>query len=152
MAVMTNRNQDSFETIEGVSGGVSKYVKQAVKAVGDTAAAMAGDARQQLTGDFGSDMEKAQAQQKMLSSQQQQQVNDQSQQALMQARRNLDNLDAEIKKVRQEKDQKKQQEEKKETNKKEQKKEMKKQEEEREPVWKKMLRKGSHESQSKGAG
>jgi TPP-dependent 2-oxoacid decarboxylase len=152
MAVVTNRNQDSFETIEGISGRAQKFVKQAAKAAGDTVVAMAGDAKQQITGDFGTDLEQAQAQQKIMSQQQQQQVADQSQQALSQARQNLEKLNAEIDKIRQEKVQKKQQEEKKEDNKKEQKKEMKKQEDEREPVWKKMLKKGSHESQSKGGG
>lgn len=151
MAVLGPRSQDSFESIEGISGRAQKYTKQAVKAVGNTVVAMAGDAKGQLTGDYGQEVEQANAQQKTLSQQQQQQVQDQSQQALNQTRQNLEKINAEIARVRQEKEQKKQQEQKKDTQQKEQKKEMKKREEQSEPLWRKMLRKGSHEAQKRVA-
>jgi len=149
MAVGMIKNQDSFETIEGISGKAQKQMKQAVKAVGDTVAAAVQDAKQQVSGDYGAGTE--QAQQKILSQQQQQQVAGQSQQLLDQTRQNLEAINSEIVKIRKGKEQQQKQAEKKEEKQKEQKKavEQKKAEE---PIWRRMLRKGSHEAQNKVAG
>jgi len=132
------------ESIEGILSRPA--VKRAAKAAGDTVKAMMTDAKQQLTGDFGMQaMEQAQKQQKTLTTQQQQNIQQQSQQTLIQTRQNLEKINNEIKMIRQKKTQEKQQITKAETQKKEQKKVMEEKKKNEEPIWKKMLRSGSHE-------
>jgi hypothetical protein len=124
-------------------------VKQIAKTAGDIVKGMATDARQQITGDMGIGAnEQAQNQphsaKATLGVQQQQQVQAQQQQLLAQTRQNLEKINNDIKIVRQKKAQQGQQEKQAEKQKKEQKK-MVEEKKKEEPIWRKMLKSGSHE-------
>jgi hypothetical protein len=145
--------QDSFETIEET---IRQTARQAVKSAGDTVTAAATDAKQQLTGDYPASPDAALGgsgqQQKALTHQQQQIITSQNRQILDQTRQNIERINSDIMKVRQEKENLQRQ-----TTRENQKKKQKQTVEEKkkeEPVWKKMLqgKRGTHEISQRAAG
>mgnify|MGYP001572658622 CR=1 FL=1 len=145
--------QQSDENIEGIMAKAGKQVK---KAVSDTVKAVATDVKQQVTGDLGSGTEQNQTQGKPLDPAQSSSAKateDKHQALLEQTRQNLQKINDDIQRIRQERIKKEQEVNKKEEQKKEQKKQVEKKKQE-EPAWKRMLKgkMGSREAHQRAGG
>jgi len=89
--------QDSFETIEGISKSAVKQVK---KSASDTAVAVAGDVRSQMTGrDAAAGIEQGKSNQP-LDPGAQKSIADENKKVLDQTRQNLERINAQIKRAR----------------------------------------------------
>jgi hypothetical protein len=154
------QQQDSFENIEGI---VKKAVKQTAKAVGGAVKAIAGDAVTQITGNYPEEEQAEQGQSQTQQSQkpdptltpgQQQTIAQQNQMNLDQTRQNIQKLNADLQRIRQERKQKEQESIKAKEQEKKQKVVSEEKKKEEVPVWKQMLggKKGTRESSLRSAG
>jgi hypothetical protein len=149
MAVKANPFESSFENLTTKASGAAK---KTVKAVGDAAVAAASDVRAQVTGNYDQKSLVDEMGLNQVSTTQQQQIQQQQQQLTQQTRANLEQINAAIKRARDER-LKKDQERKKQIVQAEQKKQAEEKQKQEDPLWKRLLKgkMGSRE-QSKNAG
>lgn len=133
-------DQNSFENM------TTKAVKPVVKVIGDTVKTVAIDARQQITGNYQNSPDNPTGNNQSKSADDTNAKNAQMQQV----RQNLEQINNQIKAIRQKRDQKENTEEKR----KEDKKGVEQQKKQKEPIWKKFLmgKKGSRESHQRAGG
>jgi hypothetical protein len=147
--------QDSFEDIEGI---FRHAAKQAVKSAGDTVKAAASDAKQQLTGEYPQQVEQGQQSPPgsvtggQLSDQEKN-TKDKQQALLVQTRKNIQNINVQLVKIRQERE-KKEQENRRAGEQEKRQEKLREEKKKEEPVWKQMLKgkKGTHEASQRVAG
>lgn len=144
--------ETSFETMTTKAQQAGTQVK---KSAAGMAKAAAGDVKAALTGDFQNGSLETMAGQAGQNSQTQTagnpnipamaELEKQKRELLAQTRQNLERINMEIKRARDERLKKEEERKKTEEKKKEQKKAVEQKKKEEDPAWKKMLRKGSHE-------